>query len=65
MFLFELIDMKVPTYSALCKMRKRISQMLWMRLLQLTAGEKHEEIAIDSSGFNKTNSDNYQAKKEC
>ena len=51
----NLLDMKVPTYSALCKMRKRIPSWIWNKLLQLTSGETHKEIAIDSSGFSKTN----------
>ena len=59
----NLLDIKVPTYSALCKMRKRIPSWIWNKLLQLTAGETHEEIAIDSSGFSKTNPSFHYVKR--
>ena len=45
----------VPTYSALCKSRKRIPLFLWNSVLKLTAGIKHKKVAIDSTGFSKTN----------
>jgi len=49
------LGINCPTYSALCKSRKRIPLSLWQRLLKLTAGLSSGEIAIDGTGFNKTN----------
>ena len=46
---------KCPTSSALCKSRKRIPLNLWQRLLKLTAGLSSGEVAIDGTGFSKTN----------
>jgi hypothetical protein len=45
----------IPTYSALCKSRKRIPLFLWNSALKLTAGIRHKRVAIDSTGFSKTN----------
>ncbi len=61
-FLFDLFDMKVPTYSALCKMRKRIPSWIWEKLLQLTSGET-VEVAIDATGFSKTNPSFHYVKR--
>jgi transposase len=44
-----------PTYSALCKSRKKIPIKLWQRLLKLTAGLSSGKVAIDGTGFTKTN----------
>lgn len=51
----EMLDIKVPTYSALCKSRKRIPLSLWNSLLKLTAGESSGIIAVDGTGFSRTN----------
>lgn len=61
-FLFDLFEMKVPTYSALCKMRKRIPSWIWEKLVQLTSGEA-QEVAIDSTGFSKTNPSFHYVKR--
>jgi len=53
----------VPTYSALCKSRKRISPTLLQRVLALTAGEIHEEVAIDSTGISRTNPSHHYIKR--
>lgn len=53
--LLYLLGFRVPTYSALCKSRKRIPVELWNSLLKLTAGIKHKNVAIDSTGFSRTN----------
>jgi transposase len=50
-----LVGIKVPTYSALCKSRKRIPIKLWQKLLKLTAGLSSGKVAIDGTGFSKTN----------
>jgi transposase len=51
----NLFGTKVPTYSALCKSRKRIPLDLWQRLLKLTAGFSSGKVAVDGTGFNKAN----------
>jgi len=51
----KLFGKNAPTYSALCKSRKRIPISLWEKLLKITAGLSSEEVAIDGTGFNKTN----------
>ena len=53
--LLNKLGIKVPTYSALCKSRKRIPIKLWQRLLLLTAGLSSGKVAIDGTGFSKTN----------
>jgi transposase len=53
--LFEMFEIKVPTYSALCKSRKKIPTILFEKLVKLTSGLNHEMVAIDSTGFSKTN----------
>lgn len=50
-----LLNVKVPTYSALCKSRKRVPMKLWNSLLRLTSGLKHNSVAVDSTGFSRTN----------
>ena len=51
----KLFGKDCPTYSALCKSRKRIPINLWQRLLRITAGLSSGEVAIDGTGFSKTN----------
>jgi len=51
----SILGLAVPTYSALCKMRKRIPLWIWNKLLKLTAGETSGIIAIDGTGFSRTN----------
>jgi len=53
--LFSLLGFKVPTYSALCKSRKRIPVGLWQRLLNHTAGVYLGFIAVDSTGLSTNN----------
>ncbi len=48
-------EIKVPTYSALCKSRKRIPTAMFEKLVNVTSGLNHEVVAIDSTGFSKTN----------
>ena len=52
-----------PTYSALCKSRKRIPIKLWQKLLALTAGLSSGKVAIDGTGFSKTNSSFHYLKR--
>lgn len=53
--LLSMLGFVVPTYSALCKSRKRIPLFLWNSALKLTAGIKHKRVAIDTTGFSKAN----------
>jgi hypothetical protein len=45
----------VPTYSALCKSRKRINTSLFERLLNTTILSQTENVAIDSTGISVQN----------
>jgi hypothetical protein len=47
------LGVKVPTYSALAKMNKRIDQKIWEMLLKLTNNSKIDIIAIDGSGMSR------------
>ena len=49
------LGINCPTFSALCKSRKRIPLSIWQRLLKLTAGLSSGEIAIDGTVFHKHN----------
>ena len=53
----------VPTFSALCKSRKRISPMLLQKVLELTSGGIHEDVAIDSTGISRTNPSYHYIKR--
>lgn len=53
--LTEMFGQKCPTYSALCKSRKRIPVDLWQKLLRITAGLSSGNVAIDGTGISKTN----------
>ncbi len=46
---------RIPTYSALCRMRKRIPLWIWNSLLRITAGVYHPAVAVDATGFSRTN----------
>ena len=61
--LLEMFGIKTPTYSALCKRRKRIPKWIWSKLIQLTAGLQHNTVAIDSSGFSRTNPSHHYIKR--
>lgn len=51
----NLFGQKCPTYSALCKSRKRIPVDLWQKLLKITSGLSSGKVAIDGTGISKTN----------
>ena len=53
--MLEMFSMKCPTYSALCKRRKKIPSSIWNKLMLLTSGLQHERVAIDMTGFSRTN----------
>lgn len=52
-----------PTYSALCKCRKRIPIKLWNSLLKVSAGLSSGKIAIDGTGFSRTNPSFHYVKR--
>jgi hypothetical protein len=54
-FLLEMLGFRVPSYSALCKSRKRIPSTLFARLMTQSAGATHTCVAIDSTGFAQAN----------
>lgn len=54
-FLLRQTDFHVPTYSALCKSRKRIPPLLFERLLNATHEKECENVAIDSTGISVQN----------
>ncbi len=53
--LLRMLGIDVPSYSALCKMRKRIPFWMWKKLLGLTANFNSHLVAIDSTGLSRTN----------
>lgn len=58
-----LFEIKVPTYSALCKSRKRIPASLWNSLLNQTANFSSFAVAVDSTGFSRTNPSHHYIKR--
>lgn len=52
-----------PSYSALCKRRKKIPAGLWQELLNLTSGVCSGEIAIDSTGLSLNNPSFHYVKR--
>ena len=61
--LLDMLGFTVPTFSALCKSRKRISPTLFQRLMALTAGATHACVAIDSTGISKQNPSYHNIKR--
>ena len=53
--LLNMLGVKVPTYSALCKIRKRIPLWMWKKILQLTVNFNSYLVAVDSTGLSRTN----------
>lgn len=53
--LLNMLGIQVPTYSALCKIRKRIPYFLWNKILQGTAVFDSNLVAVDSTGISRTN----------
>lgn len=61
--MLEMFGIKVPTYSALCKRRKRIPSMIWNKLMLITSGLQHENVAIDMTGFSRTNPSHHYLRR--
>jgi transposase len=57
------LDLAVPTYSALCKMRKRVPLWIWEKLVKLTSGMRYKQVAIDGTGFSRTNPSFHYVKR--
>src|SRR3989338_10421454 len=53
--LLNMLGINAPTYSALCKMRKRMPFWIWNKILQLTAEFDSNLVAVDSTGLSRTN----------
>ena len=53
--LLRSLGLDAPTYSALCKMRKRIPFWLWKRLLEITSNFSSYLVAVDSTGISRNN----------
>ena len=53
--LLNMLRVDVPTYSTLCKMRKRIPLWIWKKILQLTVDFNSYLVAVDSTGLSRTN----------
>lgn len=53
--ILKMFDVITPTYSALCKSRKRIPISLWNSLLKLTSENHSGFVAVDGTGFSRTN----------
>ena len=53
--ILKMFDVMTPTHSALCKSRKRIPISIWNSLLKLTAGNHSGIVAVDGTGFSRTN----------
>jgi transposase len=53
--LLEMLGINCPTYSALCKSRKRIPKWIWNKLLRISSNLSSTNVGIDSTGFSQTN----------
>jgi len=58
-----MFEIKCPTYSALCKSRKKKPSIMLYKLMLLTAGLKHKNVAIDGTGFSRTNPSYHYIKR--
>ena len=61
--ILKMFDVITPTYSALCKCRKRIPIQLWNSFLKITSGINHDSVAVDSTGFARTNPSYHYIKR--
>jgi hypothetical protein len=61
--ILEMLGFEVPSYSALCKRRKKIPTRAWQELLNMTAGVCSGEIAIDSTGLSMNNPSYHYLKR--
>ncbi len=59
----DLLGIICPSKSALQYTAYRMPKWIWDRALQITAGAKHHIIAIDGTGFSRTNPSYYYLKR--
>lgn len=59
----QMLGFDVPSYSALCKMRKRIPLWIWNSLLKLTAGNNNFDVAIDGTGYSLNSPSSYYVQR--
>ena len=53
--LLDLLGIRCPSKSALQYNSSRISNALWNKIFELTSGSKHYIVALDATGFSRTN----------
>ena len=53
--LLDMLGIRCPSKSALHYTMQRVSSALWQKMLELTSGEMHYLIALDSTGFSRIN----------
>jgi transposase len=61
--ILSMLGLAVPTYSALCKMRKRIPACIWEKMLKISSGMRYQQVAIDGTGFSRTNPSYHYVKR--
>ncbi|MBU2640112.1 MAG: transposase [Nanoarchaeota archaeon] len=54
-YFMDLIGIRCPSKSALQYVASRISSNFWNKLLEITSGIEHQIIALDATGFSRTN----------
>jgi transposase len=61
--ILQMFGVVTPTYSALCKSRKKIPFWIWKKMLKLTYEGYNYFVAIDSTGFSMTNPSYHYVKR--
>ena len=61
--LLDLLGIICPSKSALHYNAKRIPSWLWNKAIEATSGIKHHIVAIDSTGFSRTNPSYYYLRR--
>jgi transposase len=61
--LLIMLGFNVPSYSALCKIRKRIPSWIWNSLLKSTIDFNEFSVAVDSTGFSTSNPSFHYVKR--
>ena len=61
--LLDLLDITCPSKSALQYNSVRIPSWLWNRVLDITSGMKHHIVALDGTGFSRTNPSYYYLRR--
>ena len=61
--LFDLLNIRCPSKSALHYTMRRISSEFWQKMLEMTSGMMHYIVALDSTGFSRTNPSYHYLKR--